>query len=168
MSKRKICIKQGEKTMGFFDKFSKKDHSASSQQIIESMLRIAQANMESEDYARAVETYKSILRMQPNATAQYNLGSLYAQGKGVVRDFREAGYWFRQAELSGDSQAGKMCTKCLMDHVQWGIGDKTPQAVYDDMLAFVRYVYPGQNAAAQANSNLLELAQFHLGKQNFG
>lgn len=153
--------------MGFFDKFSKKDHSASLQQIIEAMLHIAQKCMEQNDYAKAVEMYKSILQLQQNAAAQYNLGSLYAQGKGVARDFLEAGYWFRQAELSGDSEAGKMCTKCLMDHVQRGMGDKTAKDVYEDMTAFVRHVYPDRDAAGEVNRNLVELAQFHLGKRGF-
>ena len=54
-----------------------------SQGIIETMLMLADISMANGDYERAIQTYKNILELQPNETAQYNLGSLYAQGKGV-------------------------------------------------------------------------------------
>lgn len=36
---------------------------------------------------------------------QYNLGSLYAQSKGVEQVFWEEAYWFHQAELGEDGAA---------------------------------------------------------------
>ena len=98
--------------------------------------------MDREDYAAAADQYKNILKLEPNETAQYNLGSLYAQGKGVEQNFMEAAYWFRQAELAGDEHAGKLCLKCSMDFVYQNFDGKTPEQLYTDMLRFIKYVYP--------------------------
>ena len=45
------------------------------------MSTVAGLAIEAGSYNRAIETYKAILQLQPNKTAQYNLGNLYAQGK---------------------------------------------------------------------------------------
>ena len=37
--------------------------------------------------------------------AQYNLGSGYASGTGLPRDFERAAYWWRQAALQGNTDA---------------------------------------------------------------
>ena len=42
---------------------------------------------------------------QGNATAQYNLGVLYGQGKGVVQDSAEAARWYRLAAEQGNAMA---------------------------------------------------------------
>ena len=78
-----------------------------SQDIIDSMIMMAGILIEHNDYEQAVETYKNVLELQPNETAQYNLGTLYAQGKGVKQDCKEAAYWFNQTALEGDEQAKK-------------------------------------------------------------
>ena len=90
---------------------------SSSKNIIDTMLMSAEVAMRKEDYTMVVEIYKDILKLESNATAQCNLGSLYAQGKGVKQDFKEAAYWFRQAELSGDEQSVKLCLKCSLDFI---------------------------------------------------
>lgn len=68
-----------------------------SKNIIEMMVIMADMAINEGNYARAAESYKNILKLEPNKAAQYNLGSLYAQGKGVEQDFMEGAYWFRQA-----------------------------------------------------------------------
>ena len=112
--------------MGFFSRLfgnestkNKEESSknASSKNIIDTMLMTAEVAINKKDYAMAAKTYKDILKLESNATAQCNLGSLYAQGKGVKQDFKEAAYWFRQAELSGDEQAERLCLKCSMDFI---------------------------------------------------
>ena len=100
-----------------------------SKDIIDMMVMMAEIAMEKDDFA-AADQYKNILKLEPNETAQYNLGSLYAQGKGVGQDFMEGAYWFRQAELSGDEQAGKLCMKCSMDFVHQDFDIKSPQQLY--------------------------------------
>lgn len=109
--------------MGLFDElFGKKPTGdsgriASSGDAINMMVMMADLAMESGDYKQAVGGYKNILKLEPNEIAQYNLGSLYAQGKGVNQDFMEGAYWFRQAEHGGDEQAGKLCMKCTIGFV---------------------------------------------------
>ena len=40
-----------------------------------------------------------------NASAQYNLGVMYAKGQGVRQDYAEAVRWYRRAAEQGDAQA---------------------------------------------------------------
>lgn len=60
--------------------------------------------MNQDDYEGVVETNKKILELELNTVVQYNLGSLYAQGKGVGQSFLDGAYWFHQVGLSGDGQ----------------------------------------------------------------
>ena len=103
-----------------------------SKAIIDMMVMMADIAMNEGDFASAVDQYKNILKFEPNETAQYNLGSLYAQGKGVEQDFMEGAYWFRQAELVGDERTGKLCLKCSMDFVHQTFDKKTPEQLYSE------------------------------------
>lgn len=109
---------------------------------IDALILMADVAINDGDYKMAVDTYKSILEHEPNETAQYNLGSLYAQGKGVEQDFMEGAYWFHQAEISGDEQAGGMCLKCCMDFTHQNFDRKSPKQIYYDMVRFIKRVYP--------------------------
>ena len=40
-----------------------------------------------------------------DAQAQFNLGAMYAKGRGVSQDDAEAVRWFRQSAEQGDAQA---------------------------------------------------------------
>lgn len=158
--------------MSLFGKlFGKKDNDkemvTDSQKVIDVMIRNADICMEQGDYSRAFYTYKQIIELQPNVTAMYNLGSLYAQGKGVDQNYLEGAYWFHQAKLAGDEQAGKLCTKCMMDMVHQNLNQKTLQMVYDDMIHFAAYLYPEENSVRIAVSNLFSLAEHHLYKKEF-
>ena len=42
---------------------------------------------------------------QGHATAQSNLGVMYATGRGVLKDYAEVGRWFRLAAEQGDADA---------------------------------------------------------------
>lgn len=116
-----------------------------SKDIIDKMVMMADMAMNDGNYERAVESYRNILKLEPNKTAQYNLGTLYAQGKGVEQDFMEGAYWFHQAELSGDEQAGKLCLKCSIDFSHQDFERKSPEQLYTDMMRFVKHVYPETN-----------------------
>lgn len=136
----------------------------SSQDIVDTMIMTACILMEHGDYERAVETYKNVLELQPNETAQYNLGILYAQGKGVKQDFREAAYWFNQA---GDEHARKLCMKCMMDFIHQDFERTTSEQVYFDMMRFVKFVWPLKNTALEVNRNLYAIAMNHFNKQEY-
>ncbi len=56
------------------------------------------------DYASALREFRP-LAVQGDAAAQYNLGVIYAHGKGVPEDDREAAYWYRQAAEQGNAAA---------------------------------------------------------------
>ena len=51
-----------------------------------------------------VETYRKAAK-QNVAAAQYNLGWMYANGKGVEKDEKEGIKWFRKAAEQGDEDA---------------------------------------------------------------
>ncbi len=53
---------------------------------------------ESEDYQQAVMYFSQALRLDAqNVEAQYNLGLMYDNGKGVRQDYVEAAKWCRKA-----------------------------------------------------------------------
>ena len=158
--------------MGFFSRLfgneSSKNKEISSKNIIDTMLMTAEAAINKEDYAMAIETYKDILKLEANATAQSNLGILYAQGKGVKQDFKEAAYWFRQAELSGDEQAEKLCLKCSMDFVHQNFDTRNAEQLYTDMVDFIKYVYPSTNDInLEVCRTLYAIAGNHFNKQEY-
>ena len=61
-----------------------------SEDIISLMMETADAAMDNGDYSLAADTYQRVLKLEQNTDAQYNLGSLYAQGKGVAQNYMEA------------------------------------------------------------------------------
>lgn len=155
--------------MGLFDKLlgkakEKQEKTPSSKDLIGALMVNADVAMEKGDYAIAVEMLKTIVSFEPNVRAQYNLGSLYAQGKGTGQSFLEGAYWFHQAELAGDEKAGLLCRKCIMDFIHQGFDQKTPKSIYDDMLRAVSRIYPEGNATGIAVKYLYDLADLHLDK----
>ncbi len=112
------------------------------EEAVRSLLVLGQVALNAGDYESAIEAYGSILQLEQNEVALYNLGSLYARGLGLRQDYVEAARLFRQAELMGNEQAGKLCAKCMFDYVTAGLDDATPADVYATMAVFVSRVYP--------------------------
>jgi hypothetical protein len=56
------------------------------------------------DYATAVRLLHPLAE-QGNAVAQYNLGAMYAAGKGVAHDYRDGAKWFGRAAEQGNADA---------------------------------------------------------------
>ena len=54
------------------------------------------------DYAKAVELWRPLAE-NGNVAAQYRLGNMYADGKGVARDDKAALSWFQRAANQGDA-----------------------------------------------------------------
>ena len=141
---------------------------SSSKDIVDMMMKMADVAMSNGDYTAAVDQYKNILKLEPNETAQYNLGSLFAQGKGVGQDFMEGAYWFHQAELSGDEQAGKLCLKCTMDFVHQNFDAKSAEQLYADMVRFIKYVYPdADDVNLEVCRKLYAIAGNHFNKKEY-
>ena len=65
------------------------------------------------DYATALRIFKSLAE-QGEASAQLNLGVMYASGKGVPQDYKQAIQWFQRAaeqkEASAQHNLGVMYT----------------------------------------------------------
>jgi TPR repeat protein len=59
-----------------------------------------------QDHAEAVKWYK-LSAAQGLADAQYNLGSMYYNGQGVVQDYVRAHMWFNLVAAKGDADAVK-------------------------------------------------------------
>ena len=64
----------------------------------------ASAAYERSDYATAYRLFKPMAE-QGHAEAQYNLGGMYAEGRGVPQDYGEATKWFRKAAEQGHAEA---------------------------------------------------------------
>ena len=66
------------------------------------------------DYATAMRELRPLAE-QGDATAQYNLGLLYANGQGMPQDDAQAGKWYAKAALQGHAKAqvdlGALCIK---------------------------------------------------------
>ena len=56
------------------------------------------------DFATALREWKPLAE-QGNAVAQYNLGLMYKDGKGVPQDYKTAVKWYRLAAEQGNSLA---------------------------------------------------------------
>jgi TPR repeat protein len=56
------------------------------------------------DYATAIREFKP-LAGKGDAKAQFHLGEIHGQGRGVKRDLEEAARWYRQAAMQGHGEA---------------------------------------------------------------
>lgn len=141
------------------------EESMTADEAVRSLLLLGEVALNARDYESAVEAYASVLKLQQNEVALYNLGSFYARGLGVRQDYVQAARLFHQAQLLGNQRAGKLCGKCMFDYVHDGLLDKTPAAVYAQMAVFVSVVYPeAADQKQEVNRGLLAIANTCLSK----
>ncbi len=138
-----------------------------SAQVIEQMLAVGQMLLNDGMDERAFFTYKNIVELEANVTAQYNLGVLYATGRGTKQDFVQAAYWFHQAALCGDKQAEKLRLKCMMDCVQKDFEEKTYQMLFDEMIRFAVTLYPREDKVKFARDKMFALAEHYLDIEDY-
>ena len=144
------------------------DEPITQDEAVQSLLLLGQVATDAQDYESAIEAYASVLKIEPNETAFYNLGSLRARGLGGRRDFVEAARLFHQAELLGNGQAGKLCAKCLYDYVHDGFSAGTPADLYAAIAVFVSRVYPeAADQKAEVNRGLLAVGVTHYSRGAF-
>ncbi len=110
------------------------------------------AAYEQGDYAVALEEWRPLAE-QGLATAQFNLGIMYAEGRGVPQDDAEAAAWYRRAAEQGNALA-----QTNLGFV-YGTGRGVPQ---DEVEAFVWY----RKAAEQglADAQLILGRRYDIGK----
>lgn len=125
----------------------------SQEEAVRSLLVLGQVALDASDYESAHEAYASALKLAPDETASYNLGSLYARGLGVRRDYAEAARLFHQAELLGNEKAAKLCAKCMYDFVCEGLDGRSAADAYAAMAVFASRVYPESLKQAQEVEN---------------
>lgn len=143
------------------------DEPMTAEEAMRSLLLLGEVAMNAQDYESAFEAYASALKLGQNEVAAYNLGSLYARGLAVKRNYLEAARLFRQAELLGNERAGKLCAKCMLDFLCEGIDDKEPVELYAAMAVFVMRVYPeAADQKAEVGRGLHAVANtlLHLGQ----
>ena len=135
------------------------------EEAVHSLLLLGQVAFDAGDYESAAEAYASLLKLEQNETALYNLASFHARGVGVRRDFMEAARLFHQAELMGNSRAGMLCAKCLFDFINTGIGAKRPMDLFTAMVVFVARVYPeAADASREVAHGLSAIANTYYSK----
>jgi TPR repeat protein len=96
------------------------------------------------DYPQAVKWFRKAAE-QGNAFAQFNLGQIYTQGKGVPQDYAEAVKWWRKAAEQGYAGA------------QYNLGfmyDKGLGVRQDDAEAVKWYRKAAEQGYAGAQNNL--------------
>ncbi len=129
------------------------------------LLVLGQTALEAGDYESAADAYASILKIEQNETALYNLGSFYARGVGLRQNYVEGARLFHQAELLGNAKAGKLCAKCMFDFLHEDLDSKSPADLYAAMAVFVSRVYPeAVNQKDEVNRGLLAIAVTHLNR----
>lgn len=138
------------------------------EEAVRSLLILGQKALDAKDYEAAIDAYASALTIEPNETASLSLGSLYARGLGVRKNYLEAAKLFHQAELLGNVMAGKLCGKCMYDYIHQGFDGRRPADLYAAMTVFVTMVYPeAENSGQEIASGLFAIASTHLSKEEF-
>lgn len=136
------------------------------EEAVRSLLILGQMALDANDYEAAIDAYASALKIGPNETASLSLGSLYARGLGVHKNYLEAAKLFHQAELLGNVMAGKLCGKCMYDYIHQGFDGRRPADLYAAMTVFVTMVYPeAENGGQEIASGLFAIASAHLSKE---
>ena len=59
---------------------------------------------ENQDYATALKEWRPLAE-QGSAAAEFNLGLLFYDGRGVAQDFTEAAQWFQRSADQGYAKA---------------------------------------------------------------
>ncbi len=129
------------------------------------MLSMAERLLSDGQAEKAFQTYKTIANSSTNTTAQYNLAVLYAQGRGVGRDFIEAAYWFHEVEKTGDAKAGKLVKKCEIDYMSSKMNESTPRELYEAMRKLAARVYPEEEHAAR--DEMTEMGIYYIDKYDY-
>lgn len=62
------------------------------------------------DYAMALRIFRQFID-QGNVTAQFNLGLMCGNGRGVTQDYVQAHIWYKPATASGINNASKLCDR---------------------------------------------------------
>jgi len=96
------------------------------------------------DYATALKELTPLAE-QGDASAQYNLGVMYAHGDGVVQNYKTAVKWYTLAAIQGNASA--QYNLGVMHDKGWGV-------VQNYQIAVKWYTLAAEQGIASAQSNL--------------
>lgn len=144
-----------------------KQNNANSKCQAEALLATAEDFINAGFPEKAFKIYKNIVIAEPNVTAQYKLGSLYAQGKGIEQSFLEGAYWFRKAEMGGDEWSGTLVSECELYYMNQYLKECSSKELYEMMSRFVMHVYPNEPSKALIKHKLTDLGMYYLNKRNY-
>lgn len=150
--------------MGIFNRLFKnnrKPESTTAQQkgadgiekLNEVQMALAASFYEKKEYKQAFNSYKLIAENSDHSEAQYNLGSLYAQGLGTEQDFVRAAYWFNKAYKNGNKEADRLTAKSMLDYIKQ-LSSASTEELFKKAMAFVKYVYEPADAVSFVNQKL--------------
>ena len=111
---------------------------------LEELRRAAQAERKVRDIAKIFHSLASAAE-RGEASAQFRLGTMYAEGRGVVRDQAKAAQWFNRAAQQGNAFAQNNVGLCYRD----GRGVER-----DDAKAVSWFLRAAEQEAALAQTNL--------------
>ena len=107
----------------------------------ESLYNEAQALYQEGMYEKSIEKYK-IAANQGSISAQWDLGIIYQNGRGVTKNYKEAIKWFSKAAQKGDKYAqfnlgymyyiGQGTTKDAAENGIRSVQENAPQAETED------------------------------------
>ena len=83
---------------------SSKTQEHKEQETAENLFNKAMAYYNQADYSKAFTLFQKAAN-QGVALAQYNLGLMYYNGRGVIQDDKQAVYWYQKAANQGDASA---------------------------------------------------------------
>ena len=126
---------------------SSSQNTNASAQTMEDGLAAYEAAYSSRDYSTALSIFQS-LADQGNASAQYRLGAMYANARGVQQDDAEAVRWFRLAADQGHAEAQYYLG------LMYANGEGVPQD-YAEALRLYRLSADQGNWAARNRANAL-------------
>lgn len=115
----------------------------------------AEGAIDIDDYL--FNAYKPLAE-QGNAFAQFNLGLMYYNGEGVIKDYREAVRWWRKAAEQGDADA--QYNLGVMYHNGHGV-------LQDDRTAHMWHNIARANGSDQAGDNIEIITPFMTGYDIF-
>lgn len=120
------------KLFDFFHKNDKTEGISNPQDAIDVMLTTANNCYKQGDYIHAFQIYHQITRSDANPTAEFALGTMYANGTAPEQSYGEAAYWFDMAAMYGNSEADSRCRECIRSYVNAFIETYTPKELIEE------------------------------------
>lgn len=132
--------------------------------LADMMFIVAMTKMDKKDYSGALNDFKRVTELDDNANAMYNIGTMYATGRGTEQNFLEAAKWFQRAADKGIAEALQLLAKTRLYYMNSNIDNLTEKGLYDAVTEFVSEVLKQNDIFSAVNKYLCEYGNFMLKK----